>query len=80
MDGVGLPEKAKTYQKSPYKRTVRDKNGQNTKMEDVEMEKLGSYKALSAKDDPSGRSWWPEGLSCALKRHPRVDAWWLPWR
>ena len=80
MDGVGLPEKAKTDQKSPYKRTVRDKNGQNTKMEDVEMEKLGSYKALSAKDDLSGRSWWPKGLSCALNRHPRVDAWWLPWR
>ena len=33
MEGVGLPEKAKTNQKSSEKRTVGDKNGQNTKME-----------------------------------------------
>ena len=33
MEGVGLPEKAKTDQKSPKKRTIGDKNGQNTKME-----------------------------------------------
>ena len=33
MEGVGLPEKAKTYKKSPEKSTVGDKNGQNMKME-----------------------------------------------
>ena len=33
MEGVGLSEKAKTDQKSPKKRTVGDKKGQNTKME-----------------------------------------------
>ena len=33
MEGVRLPEKAKTNQKSLEKRTTRDKNGQNTKIE-----------------------------------------------
>ena len=36
MEGVGLSEKAKTYQKSQNKMTARDKNGQNTKMEDAD--------------------------------------------
>ena len=33
MEGVGLSEKAKTDQKSPVKRIVRDENGKNTNME-----------------------------------------------
>ena len=33
MERFGLPEKAKTNQKSSKKRTVEDKNGKNTKME-----------------------------------------------
>ena len=32
MEGVRLPDKAKTNQKSPEKRTTGDKYGQNTKM------------------------------------------------
>ena len=37
------------------------------------MEEPGNYKALLARDDPIGRSRWPEGLS-------RAGAWWLLWR
>ena len=53
------------------------------------MEELGSYKALSVGDDPSGRSRWLEGLShathvpahggCCGERNPRVWARWLPY-
>ena len=32
MEGVGLPQKAKTYQKSLEKRIAGDKKEQNTKM------------------------------------------------
>ena len=45
MEGVGLSENTKTDQKSPEKRIVGDKNGQNTKMEasDGRTRKLRSF-------------------------------------
>ena len=46
----------------------------------LQMEEPGSYEALLAGYDLSGRSRWPKGLSRALTRHQRADAWWLPRR
>ena len=72
--GVRLSKKAKTNKKSTKKRTVGDKNGQNTKME-ASNGRTKELRNLSAGDEPNGRSWWPEGHSCALMRHPHVDVW-----
>ena len=76
---LGYRKKLKHIRKVHIKGLPEIKMGKTRKWR-MQMEELGSYKALSSEDDLSGRSRWPEGLSLALKRHPHIGAWWLPRR
>ena len=71
MEGVRLSEKAKTDRKSPEKRTIGDKNGQNTKMEasDGRTKELRSsvIGRQARRENPVARG--------PFTRHPHFAAW-----
>ena len=70
MEGVGLPEKAKTNQKSLEKSTAGDKNGQNTKMEASD----GRSRELRSFVDGRRGRWENLVVGGSLKCHPCAGA------
>ena len=70
MEGARLPKKAKTNQKSPKKRTVGDKNGQNTKME----ASYGRTRELRSSINGRRTKWENPVAGGSLTCHPCIGA------